>query len=392
MRCPACENDVPSGRPTCERCGAPLPSAGGPAAPAPGFVPEPGGSSPTGPLNPGTEPLPIPVWDEGGGPPWHAGEDETPRPREEDRPWNLPWGGPPASAPNPLPPNPLPPDPMSPGPLPPALPPPGPPLSPPPGQDNRTQILGDPWASQVPPGTEFAGWNQGVPPVPVGMYGPAPDGPHVPVPEGMLGPVPGPGADGREKNRKTPLLISGVVAVVVLGGGAAWALTQGLSGPKHSTDTPSAKPGAGGAAQQAAAVNRILKSGSTARGHLPSPLRTCDDVAAGVSGFQQVVQDRQQELAQSKELKVDQLQNGVRLRRSMIAAYQSSLNADRAYLAWAREIQARGCGGKIAPLTAHYKDAIAANNKAGPAKRQVVALWNPIANGDSLPVYVWNRL
>jgi len=43
-------------------------------------------------------------------------------------------------------------------------------------------------------------------------------------------------------------------------------------------------------------------------------------------------------------------------------------------------------------LTGHYKAAIAANGKAGPAKRQVVAAWKPIATTHGLPKYVWNRL
>ena len=75
-----------------------------------------------------------------------------------------------------------------------------------------------------------------------------------------------------------------------------------------------------------------------------------------------------------------------------VRAQEHSLDADRAYLAWAREIQARNCGGKIAPLTPRYKNAITANDKAGPAKRQVVNLWKPIANTHGLPTYVWNRL
>jgi hypothetical protein len=241
---------------------------------------------------------------------------------------------------------------------------------PPPGQENATKRLGEPWGSPVPPGQEPPpGWTPGGPP-PIGPGGPA----------------------GSEKSRKTPLLIGGIVAVVVLGVGAVWALTQGVSGSKGGTDNQPKSAVAGSAAQQASAVNEILKTGSTARAHLPGRLKTCDDVSAGVSGFQQVVQDREQELSRSKALKVDQLPNGARLRRSMITAYQSSLDADRAYLSWAREIQSRGCGHHIAPLTESYKNAIAANGKAGPAKRQVAGLWKPIAAGNGLPAYAWNHL
>jgi hypothetical protein len=189
-----------------------------------------------------------------------------------------------------------------------------------------------------------------------------------------------------------PLLVGGIAAVAVLGGALVYALTQGPASSGDKTQTAGGQPGAGSVAQQAAAVNQILKSGRAARGHLPSRLRTCDDVSAGVSGFQQVVRDRQQELSQSRGLTVDRLQDGSRLRQSMIAAYESSLRADQAYLAWAQEIRARDCGGRIAPLTAHYKDAISANGKAGPAKRRVIALWKPIATSHGLPTYTWNRL
>jgi hypothetical protein len=260
----------------------------------------------------------------------------------------------------------------------------------PPGPDSSTQQLGAPWGGPVPPGGEPGTQNLGGPwgagPVPPGQDS-AGWNPDQPPAEGA------PGAGGRtEKNRKTPLLICGIAAAAVLGVGAVWALTQGMGGSGHDTGTPSGQAAAGGAAQQASAVNEILKTGSTARGHLPGSLKTCDDVAAGVPGFQQVVQDRQQELSQSKGLKVDQLTDGARLRKSMIAAYQNSLNADKAYLSWAREIQARNCGGKIAPLTARYKNAIAANDKAAPAKRQVANLWKPIASTHGLPAYVWNHL
>jgi hypothetical protein len=240
------------------------------------------------------------------------------------------------------------------------------------GPDPATQNFGAFGAPNPAPGYDPAGWDQGAPPFPGDPAAPPSDG-------------------GTGKNRKTLLLAGGVAAVVLLGGGLAYALSQGLSGPD---DKPAggAKPAAASSAQQSAAVNQILKSGRTARGHLPSRLRTCDDVTAGVPGFQQVVRDRQQELSQSKGLKVDQLRNGARLRRSMISAYQSSLAADQAYLAWAQEIQSRACGSRTAPLTAHYRDAISANGKAGPAKRQVIALWKPIANTHGLPSYAWNRL
>ncbi|MCO6010151.1 hypothetical protein NE236_34820 [Actinoallomurus purpureus] len=239
----------------------------------------------------------------------------------------------------------------------------------PPGYDAAAPNGGPPGMGPVSSPGYPGGWDQAVPPVAGGTAPSSPGG-------------------GMGRNRM--LLVAGGTAVaVVLAGGLVFALTRGSADKAH---TPQQKPEAGGAARQAAAVDEVLKSGQTARGHLPSRLRTCDDVAAGVAGFQQVVRDRQQELSQAKGLKVDRLPDGSRLRQSMIGAYQSSLKADRAYLAWAQGVRARRCGGRVAPLTAAYKNAIAANDKAGPAKRQVIALWKPIASSHALPTYAWNRL
>ncbi|WP_460356411.1 hypothetical protein [Actinoallomurus acanthiterrae] len=229
--------------------------------------------------------------------------------------------------------------------------------------------FGPPGPGPMPPPGYPGGWDQAVPPV-AGETAESPSG------------------SGMGRNRML-LLGGGIAVAVVLFGGLAFVLTRG-----SAAKTPAAqqKPGAEGAAQQAAAVDQVLKSGQVARGHLPARLRTCDDVSAGVAGFQQVVRDRQQELSQTRGLKVDRLPAGPRLRQSMIGAYQHSLKADRAYLTWAQGVRARGCGAKVAPLTGAYKNAIAANDKAGPAKRQVIALWKPIASTHSLPTYAWNRL
>lgn len=367
-----------------------------------------------GPSNPGTEPIPTPVWDTdeerrsdapaephasppypvgenatqrfGGPPPYEPGASGGPPPNEPGAsggpPDNAPerFGGPRLGDPGPWgsPPE----DAMRHGP-----PPPGNELGafggPP---DNATQRLDNSGYGTVT-------WHQDAPPTPGQKT--APWAPSALPPAGWdpAGPPPaGPPADGPDgtKNRKLPLLIGGIAAAVVLGGGLVYFVSQGSSGPKGGT--PAAKSQADVSAQQAAAVDQVLRSGRVARGHLPARLRTCDDVSAGVPGFQQVVRDRQQELSRSKSLAVDRLHNGQNLRRSMIAAYQHSLDADRAYLAWAQDVRARRCGGKIAPLTGHYRQAIAANGKAGPAKRQVVALWRPIANNHGLPTYAWNRL
>lgn len=340
MKCPACESEVPSGRSACERCGVPFPSVGEPPpGPPPRSFFKPRNDSPPAPANPGTEPLPA--WDTDEEPAWG---------RPPDRPYLRQYAVPPVERPGG----------WGPGA---AMPGPGPDE---PGPGTRDPQA--PWAGPTPPpGPDLDGW---------GRSGPPADGASAP-------------AGGRAGNKRKLLLAGGIAAAAVLAGGLAYGLTRGSG---QQAPTSAAGPGAQTAAQQAAAADRILGSGKAARGHLPGRLRTCDDVSAGVAGFEQVVQDRQQELAQSQGLKVDRLPGGARLRQAMIAAYRSSLTADQAYTAWAHDVQGRNCGGRIAPLTAHYRDAIAANGKAGPAKRKVAALWKPIATGHGLTAYAWNNL
>ena len=382
MKCPGCENDVPSDRSACPVCGAALPSTGERSGPEPRFATAPPKEAP----NPQTEPFQMPDWNADAEEPWGAKAQQS-WGAEAQQSWGAPR--------DPF----VPPEPNAMRPDPGAVPNHGAP--PPQEQDGATQYLSNPGPvppgqGPMPPGQGEGGWNPPPGPGPAGpAFGPGPTPPpgYQPVDWNQGAPPPGapgmpPGATG--KSRRTPLLIGAIAAVVVIGAGLAFALTRGGSDGK--TPAASATPSAGSAARQAAAVSQILKSGQTARNHLPGRLRTCDDVSAGVPGFQQVVRDRQQELSQSKKLSIDGLHNGARLRRWMVAAYQYSLSADQAYLAWAKEIQARGCGHKVAPLTAHYKDAIAANDKAGPAKRQVIALWKPTATSQKLPTYAWNRL
>lgn len=426
MDCPACGSEVPPGRSACPRCGTLLPPVG--ERPGPGTYSAAGtpADSPTASRNPGTEPFPRPAWDTGDDHPWNVPPGPHPAPGPEDGPPDPPpaagaehrWRGPhPAPGEEPF------------------RPAPGEEGNPPePG--NATQILGPPIGDPAAPETSSANWIPGPPaawdpgppagtPMPAESpaagwdpgaagTGPAPAGPPAgrplgsPVPGGPppgyppygweqgvppeLGgpPGPSPNAEGSGKNRKI-LLAGGIAAAVVVVGGLAYALTQGSSSGGGGTPT-SQKTTVDTAAQQVSAVAQVLKSGQTARGHLPSRLRTCDDVSAGVAGFQQVVQDRQQELSRTKALKVDRLPNGARLRQAMISAYQNSLEADQAYLAWAKKVRAHRCGGRIAPLVAPYHDALSANDKAGPAKRRVAALWKPIATAHGLPAYAWNRL
>jgi hypothetical protein len=111
-----------------------------------------------------------------------------------------------------------------------------------------------------------------------------------------------------------------------------------------------------------------------------------------VPAFERIVRDREQEWADADKLPVDQLPQAEKLRQALSETYQYSTEADRAYLAWARATEEQDCGDAPPPDTSDLADARAADDKAAPAKRRLVGLWNPLARGQGLPTYGWRDL
>lgn len=166
--------------------------------------------------------------------------------------------------------------------------------------------------------------------------------------------------------------------------------SDGSSGD-DSTDGPvDAASGDGGAAGtadaagQANAVNEVLQSSATTRGELPGDLQTCDGVSSSISTLEQIVSEREDQVNTARGLTVDALDGGENLRASLVTALEDSLRADRAYLAWANNVQ--GCTGD-APGDSDHTEAAQADEDAGHAKDDVVSAWQPIATQFDLPTY-----
>lgn len=71
----------------------------------------------------------------------------------------------------------------------------------------------------------------------------------------------------------------------------------------------------------------------------------------------------------------------------MLNAYQYSLDASRAYLAWSHEVEAENCAASTPPETGDLRQGEAADEKADRAKEQVASLWDPIASSQDLFPY-----
>jgi hypothetical protein len=148
----------------------------------------------------------------------------------------------------------------------------------------------------------------------------------------------------------------------------------------------------GDARAQATAVDALLAAGKEAHARLQYDAGTCDGLAAAVPRFEQIVRDRWDELDDARNLPLDRLTRASELRQALTDSYRFSLAADRAYLAWARAAQLEDCGDAAPSTTPDLADARAADDKAAPAKRRFLRLWNPIARSQGLPVYVWKDL
>jgi hypothetical protein len=148
--------------------------------------------------------------------------------------------------------------------------------------------------------------------------------------------------------------------------------------------------------QQAAALNAVLDDSVGTRRVLAGALGRagkCKTLPQAIQGFQTVAQRRQNQLARTRNLKVDKLANGKgeRLRASLAQALTASLQVDQVLLQWAQRNQ-QNCHGKPRPSAAQVPGRAAGERRATAAKKQFVVLWNPVAKETEQPLRSWKRV
>jgi tRNA A-37 threonylcarbamoyl transferase component Bud32 len=190
----------------------------------------------------------------------------------------------------------------------------------------------------------------------------------------------------RRPGRKLILAVAAATIVVVL---AIVGIVL-LQGPGHqagplppASSAPPAAPAT--ASRQAAAVHTLLGSSAVTRNDLISAVaqvRSCARVSAAVSQIQQVVNQRSTEYSRASAMSTTAFATGATVKSDLLAALRNSLQADRDYLAWARQQLARCRPG--APSAA-YTAAIVADQQADVAKGTFVRVWNPVAAKYGLP-------
>ncbi|MGI8578713.1 MAG: DUF2510 domain-containing protein [Nocardioidaceae bacterium] len=150
-------------------------------------------------------------------------------------------------------------------------------------------------------------------------------------------------------------------------------VTSSATPPATSPSTFSAAP----VPLAAGAINSLLDASGQARQTLRSGLaavQDCSDVPDGIVTLQQVVSDREQQLAQAESVDPVALPNGTAVRQRLIRALHVSLLVDESYLTWA--YAADGCYPKPPPLPAALT---AYNEEATASKQAFLFVWNPVA-------------
>lgn len=133
-------------------------------------------------------------------------------------------------------------------------------------------------------------------------------------------------------------------------------------------------------------MNTVLEAVKSTRSELPDSLGSCASVDSDLGVLQQVVKERQDQAEQAKNVQTSGLTDGDALKQAMVDMTQGTLDADQDYLDWAQQAQSSGDCTDVEE-SGEIGDA---NQKAADAKRQFVALWNPIAQQSNQPSYAWN--
>ena len=302
-----------------------------------------------------------------------------------DRPGGLLSPGPPAGPPLPGPPSsgPLSPGPLSPGQLSPGSMPPGPP---PPG-----------WPLPEPPS---AG------PMPPGLLPPAPPLTGPPSP-GTLSPGPlyrpaGPGsAQGPGGPRRSRGTLIAVIVVIVLLGIGGWLVlghghssSSGQPGPNASAAGRGSKAGQkaksgesaelarlGGLLQQSHAARiRVVRATAGVGGCSMAP-------AAGIGLMNQSIKQRQKVLTELKSVSVSAIPGGHGVVSDLQQVLRHSVAADRDFIGWMQQIQAKGKCPVNTRRSASYQAGLAASGQADRAKAAFLGRWNPLARKAGQPTY-----
>ena len=196
----------------------------------------------------------------------------------------------------------------------------------------------------------------------------------------------GPGGSGGSGsgNRRTPLIIGGVVVLI-----AAVGLYFGLSGgsgsggksPAAGKASTSASANSNETAQQQAdAVYQLVKQASTLRKDINggvNKLLGCD-ISGAQSEIGSTAQARASSVTQVAALPVNKISGGASVVSALKAAWQDSATSDQDYAKAAADFASGNCTQKAVKADANYEAAVNGSGSSEAAKVSAASTWNSV--------------
>lgn len=218
-----------------------------------------------------------------------------------------------------------------------------------------------------------------------------------------LGPPQRPGRTKPPPVRRS--LLFGLAALVLLAGGGigayvmlhhqahASAGTGGDQKVANSSPTPGpASPAPSSPEQgQLTQFQTAVRGSVTARSLVKTAVTqvgACTMTPAdGVAQLQQAITDRKEVIAMMSGLPMSAIPAGQPMRTDLGNVLQLSITADRDFVGWMQDPQTtQGCPASTAQ-DGDYTAGLQASSQAVQAKKQFLALWNPLAEQFGLPTY-----
>ena len=192
----------------------------------------------------------------------------------------------------------------------------------------------------------------------------------------------GPGSGGGAGERRTPLIIGGVVVAI-----AAVGLYLGLSGGGGGGAKPSAGPSATTATQasnqtaqqQAAAVYQLVQQSKELRSDINAEvggLVSCSNISALQSEITNTAQARQTQANKVATLDVSKISGGSSLISALHSAWSDSAASDADYAKAAGDFASGSCSKSAVKADGNYQSAVQGSDHVTSEKADAVDQWN----------------
>jgi hypothetical protein len=109
--------------------------------------------------------------------------------------------------------------------------------------------------------------------------------------------------------------------------------------------------------------------------------------STGITQLHQAITDRQDVITMMSGLSVSAIPGGQSMRTDLGNVLQLSINADRDFIGWMQDPQATQDCPTGTAQDGYYNAGLRASSLAVQAKKQFLALWNPLAEQFQLPTY-----